>query len=252
MSHGEESLEISEGPIPKHIAIIMDGNGRWAEQRGLARLAGHAEGAKAVRRVVTAAREIGVKALTLYAFSSQNWSRPPEEISGLMQQLYDYLYEERETMLSNGIRLRSIGNVDRLPDFVTNRQRLIERETAHCTDMTLALALSYGGREEIIEATRAIAVQVANGDLSPDDIDEDYFTRHTYTHDMPPLDLLIRSSGEIRLSNFLLWQAAYAELLFVEELWPDFGKTELLSAVEVYRTRNRRFGKTGAQLREGP
>jgi undecaprenyl diphosphate synthase len=251
LSSEEESQELSEGRIPKHIGIIMDGNGRWAEQRGLPRLAGHAEGAKAVRRTVMAAREMGVKALTLYAFSSQNWSRPPEEISGLMQQLYDYLYEERDTMLKNEIRLRSIGNVDRLPDFVTNRQRMIEEETAHCDQMTLSLALSYGGREEILEATRSIAAKVERGALKVDDIDEECFERHTYTHDLPPLDLLIRSSGELRLSNFLLWQAAYSELLFVDALWPDFGKAELTEAVRVFARRSRRFGKTAEQFKEG-
>jgi len=248
LSSAEPSLELSQGPVPEHIAIIMDGNGRWAQQRGLNRLAGHAQGAKSVRDVVTAAREAGVRALTLYAFSTQNWARPPEEVAGLMKQLYDYLYEERDTMLNNGIRLRSIGNIGRLPDYVRDRQKKIEDETAHCNQMTLTLALSYGGREEILEATKALAQEVADGTLSPGDIDEKSFEAHTFTKDLPALDLVIRTSGEIRLSNFLLWQVAYAEFVFVEELWPDFGRPEFYQAIETYRSRKRRFGMTGAQV----
>ncbi|MEE2903477.1 MAG: isoprenyl transferase [Myxococcota bacterium] len=246
----EDSKPLSPGPVPSHIAIIMDGNGRWAQQRGLPRLQGHAEGAKAVRKVVTAAREVGVKALTLYAFSAQNWARPPKEIEGLMQQLFDYLYEERQTMLDNEIRLRSIGSITELPDHVRKRQKQIENETKHCKQMVLTLALSYGGREEILQATQAIASKVASGDLLVDDIDEACVGRHLYTSHLPDLDLVIRTSGEIRLSNFLLWQAAYSEFIFMEEYWPDFGEQQLFKAIEMYRKRKRRFGQTDAQISE--
>jgi undecaprenyl diphosphate synthase len=250
LSSSEESLELSQGSVPQHIAIIMDGNGRWAQQRGLNRLAGHAQGAKSVREIVTAAREAGVKALTLYAFSSQNWARPPQEVAGLMRQLYDYLYEERDTMLNNSIRLRSIGNISRLPDYVRDRQKQIEEETSHCDRMTLTLALSYGGREEILEATKSLSRDVAAGTLDPEEIDEACFDARTYTKDLPALDLVIRTSGEVRLSNFLLWQAAYAEFVFVETLWPDFDRAEFYGAIETYRKRKRRFGMTDAQISE--
>ena len=226
----------------------MDGNGRWAQQRGLNRLAGHAQGAKSVRDVVTAAREAGIKALTLYAFSAQNWARPPEEVAGLMKQLYDYLYEEKKTMLDNGIRLNSIGNLAKLPDYVQDRQRQIEEETAHGKDMVLTLALSYGGREEILEATKSIAKAAASGDVDLDEIDEGFFDRHMFTKDLPTLDLVIRTSGEIRLSNFLLWQVAYAEFVFMDDLWPDFGRRQFYAAIETYRKRKRRFGMTAAQV----
>lgn len=246
----EESKSLSPGPVPSHIAIIMDGNGRWAQQRGLPRLHGHAEGAKAVRKVVTAAREVGVKALTLYAFSAQNWARPPKEIEGLMQQLFDYLYEERKTMLDNDIRLRSIGSISKLPEHVRKRQEQIEQETEHCKEMTLTLALSYGGREEILQATQAIAAKVAAGELSVDELDEACLDRHLYTAHLPELDLVIRTSGEIRLSNFLLWQSAYSEFIFMNDFWPDFGKPQLFEAIEIYRKRKRRFGQTDAQISE--
>jgi undecaprenyl diphosphate synthase len=241
---------LSPGPIPRHIAIIMDGNGRWAEQRGLPRLAGHAQGSKSVREVVTAAREIGIEAITLYAFSVQNWSRPAEEVGGLMQILFDYLEQERKTLLDNAIRLRAIGEVDRLPAFVVERLEKLERDTAGLTGMTLTLALSYGGREEIVLATRKLAREVAEGRVRAEEIDEAAVERCTFTHGLPPLDLIVRTSGEMRLSNFLLWQAAYAEIVVTEVLWPDFDRRNLVEAIEAYRKRERRFGKTGKQLAE--
>lgn len=233
--------------VPRHVAIIMDGNGRWAELRHQPRLYGHAEGARSVRAIVTRARELGIEALTLYAFSAQNWSRPSDEILGLMQLLHDYLEEEKPTLLENGIRLRSIGEVERLPEFVRARLREVERATAGGAGMTLTLALSYGGREELVAAARSIAEDVKRGRLSPDAVTEAELERRTFTRDLPPLDLIIRTSGEMRLSNFLLWQAAYAELVVVDTLWPEFREPELLHCLEIYRGRERRFGQTSRQ-----
>jgi undecaprenyl diphosphate synthase len=230
------------------VAIIMDGNGRWAELRGQPRLLGHAEGAKSVRAVVTAARELGLEALTLYAFSVQNWSRPEDEVLGLMQLLYDYLEEELPTMLKNGVRLRSIGDVERLPGFVRERLEKTEDATKAGSGMVLTLALSYGGREEIVRAAREIAEDVSRGQLAPDQVTEEEFERRTFTRDLPPLDLIIRTSGEMRLSNFLLWQAAYAELVVVETPWPEFRKEELVDCLELYGRRERRYGLTSEQL----
>lgn len=226
----------------------MDGNGRWAELRGEPRLAGHAEGAKSVRAIVTAARELGIEALTLYAFSVQNWSRPSEEVLGLMQLLHDYLEEERPTMLKNGIRLRSIGEIERLPAFVRDRLREVEADTAGGRAMTLTLALSYGGREELVQAAKSIAEDVKAGRLELEAVTEDELERRTFTHDLPPLDLIIRTSGEMRLSNFLLWQAAYAELVVVDSPWPEFRRPELIHCLQVYAGRERRFGRTSRQL----
>jgi undecaprenyl diphosphate synthase len=226
----------------------MDGNGRWAEQRGLPRLDGHARGSRAVRETVTAAREIGLGALTLYAFSMQNWSRPPDEVAGLMRILFDYLEQERPTLLDNGIRLQAIGEVDRLPGFVVERLRALEVETAPLTQMVLTLALSYGGREELVRAAQRLAAEVAAGRLTAEAIDEAALERCTFTADLPPLDLIIRTSGELRLSNFLLWQAAYAEIHVTEVLWPDFDRRDLVAALEAFRGRQRRFGKTGRQI----
>jgi len=242
---------LGEGPLPRHVAIIMDGNGRWAEERGLVRLEGHAKGSVSVREVVTGAREIGLEAITLYAFSVQNWSRPPDEVAGLMRILYEYLEAERPTLLSNDIRLQAIGEVERLPSFVQERLRALQQETAHCRSMTLTLALSYGGREELVRAARAIAEDVQAGRLSPTAIDEAELSRRTFTHGLPELDLIVRTSGELRLSNFLLWQAAYAEIYVTDVLWPDFGKPELVEAIKAFRKRQRRFGKTGRQVLAG-
>ncbi|MFO0724505.1 MAG: polyprenyl diphosphate synthase [Myxococcota bacterium] len=242
---------LGEGPLPRHVAIIMDGNGRWAEERGMERLKGHERGSVSVREVVTGAREIGLEALTLYAFSVQNWSRPAEEVAGLMRILWDYLETERSTLLENDIRLTAIGEVHRLPDFVRERLAALERDTAHCRAMTLTLALSYGGREELVDAVRRIAAEVKAGTLDVSTIDEAAVARHTFTHGLPELDLIIRTSGELRLSNFLLWQAAYAEIYVTDVLWPDFAKPELVAAIHAFRKRQRRFGKTGKQVLAG-
>jgi len=236
--------------LPRHVAIIMDGNGRWAELRGLRRIEGHRRGAVAVREVVRAAREVGVRALTLYAFSAQNWLRPPDEVAMLMQLLRDYLIDERPEIMDNDIRLITIGNVDRLPGFVREPLEALKRDSAKNRKMTLCLALSYGGRESIVETTRALCDMVKAGALDPEDIDEDRFQAAMQTHGLPQLDLLIRTSGEERLSNFLLWESAYAELYFTDTFWPDFNRAEFIRALESFGGRERRFGRTGEQLRK--
>jgi undecaprenyl diphosphate synthase len=229
---------------PKHVAIIMDGNGRWARGRGLPRIEGHRAGAESVRDVVRAAREKGLACLTLYAFSSQNWQRPPDEVRALMQLLRDYLIEERPEIMDNGIRLRAIGGIDRLPSMVREPLDALVRDSAGNASMQLVLALSYGGRESLVEAARA---RLAEG-ARPESVDEKSFAARLPTADLPPLDLLIRTSGELRISNFLLWEAAYAELYFTETLWPDFRRAELYEAMEAYARRERRFGLTSEQL----
>jgi len=235
--------------LPRHVAIIMDGNGRWAQQHGLPRVEGHRQGAKAVREVVRAARETGLRALTLYAFSAQNWQRPVEEVATLMQLLRDYVIEERDEIMENDIRLIAIGEVERLPPFAKEPLDALMRDSAGHRGMTLCLALSYGGRESITAAARAMAQAVADGTMTPDQITEDKLTSSLQTAGLPQLDLLVRTSGEERLSNFLLWEAAYAELYFTDTYWPAFGKAELYLALESYRGRERRFGRTREQIR---
>jgi undecaprenyl diphosphate synthase len=235
--------------LPRHVAIIMDGNGRWAQRRGLPRVEGHRRGAVAVREVVRAAREIGLPAITLYAFSAQNWDRPPEEVATLMQLLRDYVIDERDEIMDNGIRLVAIGDIDRLPAFVKEPLDALMLESAGNTAMTLCLALSYGGRESIVAAARALAGEVASGALAPEDITQERLAGALQTGGLPQLDLLVRTSGEERLSNFLLWESAYAELYFTETFWPDFGKEELYLALDSFRRRERRFGRTREQIR---
>jgi len=236
------------GDIPGHIAIIMDGNGRWAEERGQNRLAGHRAGVDSVRAVVETAREIGVSHLTLYAFSTENWRRPSAEVNGLMKLLRSYLESELRTMLSNDIRLFCLGQRERLPEQVRRVLETVMAETASCRAMTLNLALSYGGRNEMIRAVRGLARQCAEGALSWQEIDEELLSARLDTAGQPDPDLLIRTGGEHRLSNFLLWQASYAELYFTDTKWPDFRREQLLEAVAVYGRRQRRFGRTGAQV----
>jgi undecaprenyl diphosphate synthase len=235
--------------LPRHVAIIMDGNGRWAQRRGLPRVDGHRRGAKSVKEVVRAAREVGLGALTLYAFSSQNWDRPPDEVATLMQLLRDYVIDERAEIMDNGIRLIAIGDVDRLPDFVREPLEALMRDSAGNRAMTLCLALSYGGRESIVSAARALCELATRGALRPEDLTEDRFSAALQTGGLPQLDLLIRTSGEERLSNFLLWEAAYAELYFTDTHWPDFGREHLLLALESFDGRERRFGLTREQIR---
>jgi len=239
-----ESLreKVRSRPLPRHVAIIMDGNGRWAEARGLPRIEGHREGSEAVRAVTREARNVGVEALTLYAFSAQNWARPPDEVAALMQLLAEFLDSERAEIMENAIRLRAIGDLERLPSFVAERLDRLTRESAANDGMTLTLALSYDAREEIAQAARRAAEAARGAAFGAADIEA-----RLYTAGLPALDLLVRTSGERRISNFLLWQCAYAELAFSEVLWPDFRELELLSAVAEFQTRERRFGLTGAQ-----
>jgi len=234
--------------LPRHVGIIMDGNGRWAQVRGQPRIEGHRVGAESVRDITRASRQLGLEALTLYAFSSQNWSRPADEVKALMQLLRDYLLDERAEIMDNQIRLHAIGDIERLPAFVKEPLDALCRDSAHHTGMTLTLALSYGGRESLARAARVLAARVAAGELAPDAIDVDVLGQALPTGVLPPLDLLIRTSGEQRISNFLLWESAYAELVFVDVLWPDFRRNELYRCLESYAARERRFGLTSAQL----
>lgn len=233
--------------LPTHLAIIMDGNGRWAEQRGLPREEGHAAGAQTVNRVVRLCRELGVQHLTLYAFSAQNWGRPHLEVDALMHLLLDYVHDERSEILGNGIRLTTIGDIAALPEWVRGPLRALCAESAGNLGMTLTLALSYGGREELVRATRTLARQVAAGTLDPEAIDAAVLASALDTAHFPDPDLVVRTSGEERLSNFLLWQSAYAELYFSPVAWPDFDACHLHQALQAYAARQRRYGLTGAQ-----
>ena len=227
------------GVSPQHIAIIMDGNGRWATRRGLPRAAGHRKGGEAVRRVVDGCIARGIPWLTLYAFSTENWGRPPEEVQGLMRMLNRFLQQTLPEMMQKGIQLRAIGELDMLP--ISCRNRL--EKTKHNKNLVLTLALSYGSRQEITRAAQHLAVMVAEGRLTPSDITSDLFASQLDTAGMPDPDLLIRTSGEMRLSNYLLWQLSYAELWVTPVLWPDFGEEELDAALEDYAGRHRRYGK---------
>jgi undecaprenyl diphosphate synthase len=240
--------QVAAAPLPRHVAIIMDGNGRWAELRQEARLFGHREGSESVRAVTRTARRIGLSALTLYAFSSQNWARPADEVAGLMELLRDYLEKERDELMENAIRLHAIGDLDKLPRFVRDPLEKLRAETASNDKMTLTLALSYGGREELLRAARTLAQQAMAGALDPEKMQAQDLERALWTHGLPEVDLVVRTSGEQRISNFLLYQLAYAELIFTEALWPDFRDAAFLEAVLRYQGRERRFGKTSAQL----
>jgi len=244
-------FQIRQRPLPRHVGIIMDGNGRWAEGRGLPRIEGHREGSHSVREVTRAARRMGVQALTLYAFSSQNWSRPTDEVAALMDLLCEFLEKERAEILENQIRLQAIGELERLPRFVRTALEKLTEDSAHNTGMVLSLALSYGGREELLHAVRGLAAAVQAGELSPGRMKEADVERFLWTRGLPPVDLVIRTSGEYRISNFLLWQCAYAELLFTETPWPDFRGRQFLECLGEYQTRERRFGKTSAQVKNG-
>ena len=234
--------------LPRHVGIIMDGNGRWAEVRGRPRLDGHRAGADSVRDITRASRQLGIEALTLFAFSSQNWSRPAEEVAGLMQLLRDFLLDERAEILDNQIRLEAIGDVEKLPPLVKEPLDELRAASAGNLGMTLTLALSYGGRESIVRAVQKIARDVAAGTVRPEDLDVDRFSGYLPTARLPAVDLLIRSSGEQRISNFMLWELAYAELVFIDVLWPEFRREHLYRCLEQYAARERRFGLTSAQL----
>jgi len=234
--------------LPRHIGIIMDGNGRWAQRQGRPRLEGHKVGAESVRDITRASRELGIEALTLYAFSSQNWARPVDEVSGLMQLLRDFLIDERSEILDNAIRLDAIGDVEKLPPMVKEPLDELRAVSAGNLGMTLTLALSYGGRESIARAVQLAVRDAAAGMLRPEDLDVDRFNGYLPTSKLPPLDLLIRTSGEQRISNFMLWEIAYAELMFVDVLWPEFRREHLYKCLDQYAHRERRFGLTAAQL----
>jgi undecaprenyl diphosphate synthase len=242
-----QPFDIPPERIPRHVAVIMDGNGRWAVSRGLDRVRGHQEGARTVRKIVTECAELhkhhgGPDFLTLYSFSLENWKRPPEEVSFLMQMYIDYLRQERQTMRENNIRFRQIGRLDQLPDPVLEEMERTLAETKDNTGLTLVLALNYGSRAEITDAVRAIAEKVKRGELEPRDISEQTVSSHLYTAAMPDPDLLIRTAGEMRVSNYLLWQISYAELVVSEKYWPDFEVEDLYAAMRSFAGRNRRFG----------
>jgi undecaprenyl diphosphate synthase len=240
--------EIDQEKLPGHIAIIMDGNGRWAKKKNLHRISGHIKGIDAVRETVTACRELGIKVLTLYAFSIENWKRPKEEVTALMGLLKEYLTKEGTEMVKNNIRLSTIGRTEDLPLDVQNTLKETIKKTASCSGMVLNLALSYGGRSEILHAVQSIIADFQKGKIKPGEINPQYFSRYLWTHGIPDPDLLIRTSGEFRISNFLLWQIAYTELYVTETLWPDFDRKELIKAIADYQSRERRFGLTSEQL----
>jgi undecaprenyl diphosphate synthase len=235
--------------LPTHIAIIMDGNGRWAADRNLPRIAGHRAGVDAVRRVVEDCTRFKIPYLTLFAFSTENWNRPQSEVGGLMVLLDQYLKKELRTLMKNNVRLSTIGQIDDLPANVRQTLRDVVEQSAVNDGLTLTLALSYSGRDDILEAVRKVAAAVQRGDLNPDAIEPDTFSSFLHTDGMPDPDLLIRTSGELRISNFLLWQIAYTEFYVTDKLWPDFESVDLLDAIKVFNSRERRFGKTSEQVR---
>lgn len=251
LSVDRDVLERYDGPVPRHIGVIMDGNGRWAQQRSMARIRGHHAGAKAVRSVVEACRFLGVEALTLYAFSAQNWGRPEDEVSGLMALFDLYIKKERKTILDNGVQLRVIGDRSKLSDELVQAIEELEDVSREMSDMVLQVAVSYGGREEILHAVQTLAEEVKAGTRDPSSIDEACLSQYLYSPDVPDPDLIIRTSGEFRVSNFLLWQIAYAEFFVTDDLWPDFDEVKLVEALRSYGGRERRYGKTGAQIQNG-
>ena len=234
--------------LPKHVAIIMDGNGRWAKSQNKERTFGHKNAIKAVRGAISACNEAGIPYLTLYTFSTENWNRPAEEVDTLMDLLSSTLLQEAEEIFSRGIRIRAIGDLEALPEHVRNQLYNIMELTKNNTKGNLTLALSYGSQKEILNAVKELCKKVKNGDINENDIDEHLFEQHLYTKELPPVDLLIRTSGEVRVSNFMLWQIAYAEMQFIDVLWPDFTKETFFQCILDYQTKERRFGKISEQL----
>ncbi len=241
--------KIDRERMPRHVAIIMDGNGRWAKQHGLARMFGHRQGVETVHRITEAAAKLGIRYLTLYAFSTENWNRPQQEVDALMELLVDTIAKETPTLMKNNVQLLTIGDLERLPKSAQDKFRLCMEQTAANTGLRLVIALSYSARWEIIRATQQIAREVQSGTLRTEDIDEAAIADRLTTHGMPDPDLLIRTSGELRISNFLLWQCAYSELYFTSCLWPDFTVEEFYKALIDYQGRERRFGKISEQLK---
>jgi undecaprenyl diphosphate synthase len=246
----QSAAQLDYRRLPRHVAIIMDGNGRWAKHRGLRRVRGHVAGAESVRIVVRLARRLGLEHLTLYTFSEENWQRPASEIQALMNLLLRYLRQELAEMQENNIALRAIGDLKRLPENVQRELARTEEATREGARMTLSLALSYGGRQEIVHAAQMLAQDLITGRLRPEDIDLENFAGRLFTAGIPDPDLLIRTSGEFRLSNFLLWQSAYTELYFTDTLWPDFREDEFVQALMEYQRRDRRFGLTQEQVED--
>ena len=240
--------QINTTTLPKHLAIIMDGNGRWAKQKGLLRALGHESGTKSVKVTVETAAKLGIENLTLYAFSTENWNRPKLEVDTLMRLLISSLKKEIKTLQANNIKLNAIGNLTNLPKSVQKELQEVIAKTSENTRMTLTLALSYGAREELIQAVKKIAYKVKNNIISEEAIDESIINEHLYTHNLPDVDLVIRTSGEHRISNFLLWQIAYAEFYFTDVLWPDFSENHMYEAIISYQKRERRFGKISEQI----
>ncbi|MHB1106573.1 MAG: isoprenyl transferase [Lutibacter sp.] len=240
--------QINADNLPNHIAIIMDGNGRWAEMKGKPRVYGHKNGVTSVKEVIEGCREIGVNYLTLYAFSTENWNRPKMEVRTLMALLVSSLRKELNTLVKNNIKLNTIGNIENLPEKAQVELAEVVEKTKNNTSLTLTLALSYGSREEIVNVIRNISKKVVNNQIELEEINENIINNHLYTFSLPDVDLLIRTSGEKRISNFLLWQIAYAELYFTDTLWPDFRKENLFNAIIDYQQRERRFGKTSQQI----
>lgn len=249
MSSVKDKIDLNH--IPKHVAIIMDGNGRWAKSRGEERTFGHKNAISAVRNAINACNEIHIPYLTLYTFSSENWSRPDEEVSTLMNLLSETLMLEAEEIFTKGLRLHIIGDIEKLPALVRDQLMHVADLTKDNTGGNLILALSYGSRQEILQAVKRISTKVKNGEITEEDIDEKLFEDHLYTRDFPPVDLMIRTSGEVRISNFLLWQMAYAEMQFLDILWPDFTKDSFFQCIVDYQCKERRYGKTSEQLGSG-
>lgn len=248
VAHSGEATRGAPRVLPRHMAIIMDGNGRWAKKRFLPRLEGHRNGAKTVRMVVEEARRLGIRHLTLFAFSTENWRRPEEEVGGLMHLFVQHLESELSLLLKNDIRLRAMGNLSRLPVAVRELLERNEERTKHLTGMDLILAVSYGGRDELVQGFRKLGKAIQAGTLEPESITEELVSQSLYLPDVPDPDLLIRTSDETRISNFLLWQLAYAEIVVSSQLWPDFSRDELYRCLHVFAGRNRRFGLTQDQV----
>jgi undecaprenyl diphosphate synthase len=240
--------EIDQTKLPQHVAIIMDGNGRWAKARGLNRSEGHVEGVNTVRRITEIASEVGIKYLTLYTFSTENWNRPQAEVDALMALVGVAIARETPDLIKNNVRLTMMGDFSRMPAETVECLRGCMADTAHCTGLVLNLAISYSSRWEITEAARKIARQVAAGTLSPDEITDQVMAQHMAAPEIPDPDLLIRTGGDFRISNYLLWQLAYSELLFTDKFWPDFTKADFVDAIVTYQHRQRRYGRTGEQI----
>ena len=243
------SLEkIDRNRLPKHIAIIMDGNGRWAKQRGFIRSIGHENGVTTVRQITEIASELGIGYLTLYTFSTENWSRPQDEVDALMNLIVVSIEQQTPDLIKNNVRLTTIGNMERMPQFARERLEKCMTDTGHCTGLVLCLALSYSSRWEIVEACKTLAARATAGEIDPSQIDDDMVSQALATASMPDPDLLIRTAGDLRISNFLLWQIAYSELYFTSKFWPDFTKEDFIEAILDYQSRERRFGKTSEQV----